>query len=77
MAYIFISQATKDRDKAQALAAHLVTLGYSVWWDRDIGGGTSYWSVIEEEIDKSKVVLVCGQSRQLNLHLCKMKLIED
>ena len=50
MADIFISYATADRETAKALTSHLEHLGYSVWWDREIGGGERFRDVIDEEI---------------------------
>jgi hypothetical protein len=40
---IFLGYASADRIKAGVLASQLETPGWSVWWDREIGGGEE-WS---------------------------------
>ena len=42
MADVFTSYATKDRDRARALAEALQSLGWTVWWDRKLRAGSDY-----------------------------------
>ncbi len=55
---IFISYARADREVVQRLSAALENAGYAVWWDRMISGGQTFAARIEEELNKSKAVLV-------------------
>lgn len=58
MADIFISYARADRDKIEKLAAALEAEGYSVWWDRNIEGGSEFSKDIERELEAARAVIV-------------------
>ena len=58
MADIFISYARADRDKIEKLASALEAEGYSVWWDRQIIGGSEFADDIERELATAKAVIV-------------------
>lgn len=58
MADIFVSYARSDRDRVEPLVALLEEQGWSVWWDREIGPGASFRTVIEREIEAAHCVIV-------------------
>lgn len=62
MADIFISYARADRGKIEKLASALEGEGYSVWWDRQIVGGSEFSAEIEKELTAAKAVIVAWSS---------------
>ncbi len=58
MANVFISYASEDRNRVRPLAEALQARGFSVWWDRALGAGQDYTSVIEKELREAKAVIV-------------------
>ena len=55
---IFISYDSADRATAQKYADALESLGWSVWWDREIPLGKAFDQVIEEELNSARCVIV-------------------
>jgi hypothetical protein len=55
---IFISYDSTDRGTAQKYADALESLGWSVWWDREIPLGKAFDQVIEEELNAARCVIV-------------------
>ena len=62
---IFLSYAHDDRVKAQQLAAALGRVGYTVWWDALIEGGTVYTKSINEALDASDAVVVLWSKQSI------------
>lgn len=58
MADIFISYARADRARIERLAAALEAEGWSVWWDRNIVGGSEFSAEIERELNAASAVVV-------------------
>lgn len=58
MSDLFISYARENRELAEDLARALQAQGISVWWDRDLKGGTEFATVIEQQLAAAKVVMV-------------------
>ena len=58
MSDVFVSYARSRQRTAQAAAAALRSLGYSVWIDDDLPAHRAYGRVIQEQIDAAKAVLV-------------------
>jgi len=55
---IFISYASEDRATAHKFAGALESLGWSVWWDREIPLGKAFDQVIEQELNAARCVIV-------------------
>ena len=68
MADIFISYARPDRDRIELLAANLEGSGFSVWWDRQIGGGAEFARTIEAELESASSVIVAWSEHSLDSH---------
>ena len=58
MSDIFISYASEDKGRVQALARALERKGWSVWWDRRIPAGKSFDEVIHEALKTARSVVV-------------------
>jgi formylglycine-generating enzyme required for sulfatase activity len=58
MSDIFISYASEDKGRVQALARALEGKGWSVWWDRRIPAGKSFDDVIHEALKAARSVVV-------------------
>jgi adenylate cyclase len=58
LADIFVSYASEDRDKVVPIVAQLESSGFSVWWDKNLRGGSVFSKEIEAEVQKAKAVLV-------------------
>lgn len=57
MADVFISYSREDRERVEPLAEALAKAGYTVWWDKNIAGGSRYAKETEAELTAAKVVL--------------------
>ena len=58
MADVFLSYASKDADRAQAVATQLEDAGYSVWWDRELLSGQRFTQSIQRELGQAAAVVV-------------------
>ncbi|MCK5186431.1 MAG: TIR domain-containing protein, partial [Deltaproteobacteria bacterium] len=65
MSDIFLSYKSEDRVKAQKIAEAIEKKGYTVWWDRIIPPGRTFYEVIEEELDKAKCVVVLWSEKSI------------
>ena len=68
MADIFISYARPDRDRIQKLSAMLESEGFSLWWDRHLGGGAEFSRTIEAELGAANTVIVAWSEHSLGSH---------
>jgi len=58
MTDIFVSYASEDRARIKPLVEHLQSLGWSVWWDRELVAGPSFDEKIEAAIQDAACVVV-------------------
>jgi|TARA_Y100000310_G_scaffold327532_1_gene394061 TolB-like protein len=66
MANIFFSYASQDRERVRPLVEYLQTLGWSVWWDRDLIAGPSFDEKIEAEIAAASCVVVAWSQHAIH-----------
>jgi hypothetical protein len=55
---IFISYASKDRERVRALVETFRTFGWSVWWDRELKPGETWDDVIGKALGAARCVVV-------------------
>ena len=58
MSDIFISYKREDVPLAKSLAELLTAKGWTVWWDHNIPAGKDYDTIIEQELNKCRCVIV-------------------
>ncbi len=58
MADIFLSYDDKDRPRARALVAALEDRGWSIFWDRSIPAGKTWWQAIGRGLKGARSVVV-------------------
>jgi hypothetical protein len=58
VADIFLSYASKDRERISSLVSVLEQQGWSVWWDRKIPPGKTYDQVIEQALEEARCIVV-------------------
>ena len=58
MSDIFLSYASKDRERAAEVATALKAGGWDVWWDCTLVAGDRFAAVIAEELAKARCVIV-------------------
>ncbi|HTU67795.1 MAG TPA: toll/interleukin-1 receptor domain-containing protein [Steroidobacteraceae bacterium] len=66
MADVFMSYSREDRARAEKLANALGEQGWSVWWDRKIAAGTSFDTIIEQQLDSARCALVLWSKTSIN-----------
>jgi len=58
MADVFVSYARGDQSLAERIAQHLIAAGFTAWWDSELLPHDSFASVIQQEIQAARAVLV-------------------
>lgn len=64
MAKIFLSYAREDQARAARAADALEGAGHEVWWDREIGAGSSFSAEIDQAL-KDAVGQGLGSGRRV------------
>jgi TIR domain len=65
MADIFLSYTEKDRVAVRRLADSLLSVGWTVWWDRRIPAGLTWRSVLERELQNMRCMVVLWSSNSV------------
>ena len=65
---VFLSYDRDDEQTAQNLVKALESQGFSIWWDRLIGGGYAYADRIQEALTESDVVVVLWSGSSARSH---------
>lgn len=73
MPNIFISYSSKNRPDVTALAIDIDSLGYDVWFDKELTGGHSWWQSILREIRKRDVFLFALSKQSLDSYPCRLE----
>ena len=58
MSEVFVSYKREDEPRVGLLVRALEHAGFSVWWDRGLGGGESWRAQIQSALDAAKCVIV-------------------
>ena len=66
MADIFLSYNEKDRDTVRSLAQTLESIGWSVWWDRRVPAGLTWRSLLEQELQDMRCMLVLWSNNSIH-----------
>jgi hypothetical protein len=56
MADVFISYSRADSDRVRPIAERLTSLGYSIWWDKQLRAGQVFVDEIERQLDAARAV---------------------
>ena len=58
MSDIFLSYSQKDEERVRPIVRQLESLGWSVFWDRNMPPGKSFYDHIEEQLEAARCVVV-------------------
>ncbi len=58
MVDVFVSYSSQDRERVRGLVGEIEAIGYSVWWDREIGAGEAFDREIEKAVDDARCIVV-------------------
>lgn len=59
MADVFVSYAREDQARVEPIVKAIEAAGLTVWWDKDIGGGSDFVFDTEKELDDAAACVVC------------------
>jgi hypothetical protein len=57
LADVFLSYSRLDVDRVRPIADRLTSLGYSIWWDKDLRAGQAFVDEIERQLNEARAVL--------------------
>ena len=70
MAKLFISYSRTSLNLAEQLTADAIKLGHSVWYDRELSGGQSWWDAILDQIIGCDAFLLLVDQNSLQSEAC-------
>ena len=66
MADVFISYSRADQARVRPIAERLVSLGYDIWWDKDLHAGQVFADEIERQLEAARAVLTAWSHNARN-----------
>lgn len=66
MADVFISYSRLDHERVRPIADRLVSLGYTIWWDKHLRAGQVFVDEIERQLDAARAVLTAWSRNARN-----------
>lgn len=66
VADVFISYSRLDHDRVKPIADRIVSLGYSIWWDKHLRAGQVFVDEIERQLDGARAVLAAWSGNARN-----------
>lgn len=63
---IFVSYSSDDRERVRPIVEALESLGFSVWWDQSLQGGSMFSRKIEEELENASAVIAVWSRTSIN-----------
>jgi hypothetical protein len=64
-AYAFVSYARQDRDEVMPVLQELLNLGWRLWWDQEIPGGSEWQLYLRSRIERATHMLVFLSARSV------------
>jgi sulfatase modifying factor 1 len=71
MSDIFLSYSQKDEERVRPIVRHLESLGWTVFWDRNIPPGKTWDEYIEMHLDAARCVVVVWSKDSVRSHWVK------
>jgi TIR domain-containing protein len=68
---VFLSYNRADAVMAKSIADDVESLGHTVWYDREISGGQSWWNAILRQIRESDLFILAMTQKSLNSEACR------
>jgi hypothetical protein len=65
---VFVSYAHEDRDAARRVAAYVGSLGFNVWWDRQLAIGADIHESVLRQVGEADAVIVLWSQYSIKSH---------
>jgi MinD-like ATPase involved in chromosome partitioning or flagellar assembly len=72
--YAFLSYAREDRDEVLTVIKDLAELGFRIWWDEEIIGGTDWQSYLKTKIHRCSHILLFISGRSMTSRYVEQEL---